>query len=136
MSRRYYELREDAPQLLSLSEAPKYIVSTDRFSIVNQSKALITLQMIVMRRNAEGTFQEDLYPPTVGTEPSITFDAWKAGEDAVPKTISLEGGVQLGEAKAIEAPVGEDTEALRAEVVRLQARVAELEGQLARKNKT
>jgi hypothetical protein len=149
-STRYYELREQAPQLLSLSQyalsepiraaahAPKYAVSTDaceldRFYVITQSKAIVLLQMIVPRRNAEGIFQEDLYPDTVGPDASIDFDSWKAGQDAVPKTISLQGGVQLSEARGVEAIIGDDPEALRAEIARLQARVAELEEQLAAK---
>jgi WD40 repeat protein len=149
-STRYYELRDQPPELLSLSQfalsepiravahAPKYAVNTDaceldRFYVVTQSKALIQLQMIVPRRNSEGIFQDDLYPPTVGPEASIDFDSWKAGEDAVPKTVSLEGGVQLAAGKEVQAVLGDDPEALRAEIARLQARVTELEALLAAK---
>jgi WD40 repeat protein len=148
---RYYELRSESPFILALSQyaltepiravahAPKYVVNSDaceidRFYVITQSKALLALPMIVPRRNAEGTFQEDLYPPTIGPEPSIGFDAWKAGEEFTPKTISLEGGVQLAAARdvgAVAAGGGDDVDALKAEIARLQARVAELEAQLA-----
>jgi hypothetical protein len=148
-SARYYELRAEAPQLLTLSTfalsepiravalAPKYAVNTDaceidRFYVITQSKALIGLPMIVPRRNAEGIFQEDLYPPTVGPDPSIGFDEWKGGANATPKTISLEGGFKLGAAKDVAVPVGEDPAALHAEIDRLKAKVASLEAELAR----
>jgi WD40 repeat protein len=147
---RYYELRSESPVLLTLSQyqltepiravalAPKYAVNTevceiDRFYVITQSKALLSLPMIVPRRNAESTFQDDLYPPTVGPEPSSTFDAWKGGKDATPKTISLEGGVSLSGPKGVAAVVVEDPAALRAEIARLKARVAELEAQVAAK---
>jgi hypothetical protein len=148
-SAKYYELRSETPTLLSLStfalsepiravaQAPKYAVNVDaceidRFWVITQSKALISLPMIVPRRNAEGIFQEDLYPPCVGPEPSIGFDEWKGGANATPKTVSLEGGFKLGDAKEVAIPVAEDTSALRAEVARLQARVAELEAEIAK----
>jgi coronin-1A/coronin-1B/1C/6 len=147
---RYFELRGEAPQILTLSQyaltepiravayAPKYVVNTDaceidRFYVITQSKALLTLPMIVPRRNAEGSFQEDLYPPTLGQEPSSDFDTWKSGTDATPKTVSLEGGFTLSGPKGVTAVVAEDPAALRAEIARLQARVAELEAQLAAK---
>jgi hypothetical protein len=43
-----------------------------------------------------------------------------------PTTTSLEGGVQFGATQGVEAVIG-DQEALRAEIARLQMRVAELE---------
>jgi WD40 repeat protein len=148
-SAKYYELRSEAPTLLSLStfalsepiravaHAPKYAVNVDaceidRFYVITQSKALIALPMIVPRRNAEGIFQEDLYPPTIGPEPSIGFDEWKGGANATPKTVSLEGGFQLGDAKDFAVPVGDDPASLHAEIDRLKAKVASLEAELAK----
>jgi hypothetical protein len=150
---RYYELRAESPFILTLSQyaltepiravahAPKYVVNTDqceidRFYVITQSKALLSLPMIVPRRNAEGTFQEDLYPPTLGPEPSIGFDEWKGGAEVVPKTISLEGGVVLGAARdvgAVAAAGGDDVDALKAQIAKLQARVTELEAAVAAK---
>jgi hypothetical protein len=73
----------------------KYVVNTargeiGRFSVITQCNTLITLPMIMPRGNEEDTFQEGLYPPTIGPDPSIGFDAWKSGTDAIPKTVSLE----------------------------------------------
>jgi hypothetical protein len=118
---RYYELRTEAPPLLGLSQwamqepiravshAPRYCVSTskceiDRFYVVTQSKSLLAVRMIVPRRNAEGVFQEDLYPECVGPEASIGLDAWKAGQDAVPKLINLAEGFTLSEPKEVTRP--------------------------------
>ena len=142
---RYYELRADAPELFALSQfsmgesiravahAPKYTVDTarcelDRFWIITQSKSLLHLPMIVPRRNAE-CFQEDLYPDCVGPEPSIAFDDWKSGQDATPKTVSLQD-FTLGEEKDVEIPVGDDPAALHKEIDRLKARIAELEAEV------
>lgn len=37
-------------------------------------------------------FQEDLYPDTIGPEPSIEADEWFEGKDAKPILISLKDG--------------------------------------------
>ena len=38
-------------------------------------------------------FQEDLFPDTQGDEPSLSASEWLEGQDAEPKTISLNPGV-------------------------------------------
>ena len=103
---KYYELREDAPPIMSLSGfmlqesiravalAPKTAVDTsiceiDCFYAVTNSKHLIHLPLIVPRRNAE-CFQSDIYPDTVGPAPSIEFDEWKNGGEITPKLVNLE----------------------------------------------
>lgn len=37
-------------------------------------------------------FQEDLYPDTIGPEPSVEADEWFAGKEAPPIMISLKDG--------------------------------------------
>lgn len=37
-------------------------------------------------------FQEDLYPDTIGPEPSVEADEWFQGKDAPPILISLKDG--------------------------------------------
>jgi len=145
-SAKYFELRAESPEIFTLSQyaiqesiravamAPKYVIDTGkceltRFYVITISKALLPVGMIVPRRNAD-SFQEDLYPETVGPEAAIGFDEWKGGKDGVPKMISLEHGFTLGEAKEVAMPVGDDTGALHKEIDRLTARVAELEAEV------
>lgn len=40
-------------------------------------------------------FQEDLYPDTVGPEPSVEADEWFQGKEAPPILISLKDGVSV-----------------------------------------
>lgn len=37
-------------------------------------------------------FQEDLYPDTIGPEPSVEADEWFQGKDGEPNLISLKDG--------------------------------------------
>ena len=43
----------------------------------------------IVPRRAE-TFQEDIYPPTVGLKPAVSSKEWFGGEDGLPPKISME----------------------------------------------
>lgn len=47
----------------------------------------------IVPRRAE-VFQEDIYPPTVGSKPGLSAADWFAGKDALPPKISLESAYE------------------------------------------
>ena len=69
------------------------------FKTVNDSY-IEPISFIVPRR-AE-VFQGDIYPPTVGSKPGLSADAWFGGKDAFPPKIDLEK-IYEGE-EAVEIP--------------------------------
>ena len=46
------------------------------------------ISFIVPRRSE--TFQEDIYPPTVGLKPAVSSEDWFSGKDGIPPKISME----------------------------------------------
>jgi coronin-1B/1C/6 len=46
------------------------------------------VSFIVPRRSE--TFQEDVYPPTVGLKPAVSSEEWFAGKDGIPPKVSME----------------------------------------------
>lgn len=51
-----------------------------------------SIDMIFFFPAQSDLFQEDLYPDTIGPEPSAEADDWFGGKDAPPRLISLKDG--------------------------------------------
>jgi len=83
-------------------------------------------------------FQEDIFPDCRSDEPALTAEQWFAGENAKPKTKSLQGGYAKREASATTFTKREDgddnlSEAdLKKENAELKKRVAFLEAEMAK----
>ncbi|KAJ3186604.1 Coronin-2B [Gaertneriomyces sp. JEL0708] len=103
---RYYEWVDDEKGLYFLSEyksaepqrgisfLPKRAVNVAECEVARAYKVHVSLVEPIsfkVPRKLEG-FQSDLYPDTVGAEPSLTVDEFFQGKTADPKLISLEGG--------------------------------------------
>ena len=149
-----YELREDEPPIMSCSASPlpepiravamgpktccdTSICEIGNVYIVTNSKHLVHFPMIVPRRNAE-TFQSDIYPDTVGDEPSVEFDAWKAGEEFEIKKVNLENYERKAKASSFQVEEQEDPAVLKQKlnealktIEENKARIAELEKEIA-----
>lgn len=99
---------------------------------------VVPLQFQVPRKS--DLFQDDLFPPCRSDEPALTKAAWLAGENAVPKTKSLEGGFQASAHPAASFNKVDDSEKeltpleLKKENETLQKRVAYLEAEIAKKD--
>ncbi|XP_005382890.1 PREDICTED: coronin-2A isoform X3 [Chinchilla lanigera] len=108
---RYYEVSTDKPHLTYLTEFRSYnpqkgigvmpkrgldVSSCEifRFYKLITTKSLIEpVSMIVPRRSE--SYQEDIYPPTAGAQPSLTAHEWLSGMDREPVLVSLRPGSQL-----------------------------------------
>ncbi|XP_045152582.1 coronin-2A isoform X2 [Echinops telfairi] len=108
---RYYEVSSDKPHLNYLTEYRSYnpqkgigvmpkrgldVSSCEifRFYKLITTKSLIEpVSMIVPRRSE--SFQEDIYPPTAGTQPSLTAQEWLSGINREPLLVSLRPGSEL-----------------------------------------
>ncbi|XP_053616883.1 coronin-1C-A isoform X2 [Plodia interpunctella] len=82
-----------------------------KFYRLNNSGLCQVVSMTVPRKSE--LFQEDLYPDTLSDEASLAADAWLAGADAEPCTMSLKGGYVSGRA-AQQLHVSKKTNALAA----------------------
>ncbi|XP_029776660.1 coronin-2A isoform X1 [Suricata suricatta] len=105
---RYYEVSADKPHLNYLTEYRSYnpqkgigvmpkrgldVSSCEifRFYKLITTKSLIEpVSMIVPRRSE--SYQEDIYPPTAGAQPSMTAQEWLCGMDKGPVLVSLRPG--------------------------------------------
>ncbi|XP_067652931.1 coronin-2B-like isoform X3 [Haliotis asinina] len=105
---RYYEITDDSSYFYYLSEymssspqkgfgrMPK--VGCDvtkceiqRFYKIHAAKNLLEpVSMIVPRKSEQ--FQEDIFPPTASTIPSLTADEWVSGQNREPILVSLQDG--------------------------------------------
>jgi len=85
-------------------------------------------------------FQADLFPDCFSGEPALTADQWLGGENAEPKTGSLEGGFVKKENSASFNPVVQQEEKqlsdkeMKEEVEKLKKRVAYLEAEIVKKD--
>lgn len=83
-------------------------------------------------------FQEDIFPDCRSDEPALTAEQWFAGENAKPKTKSLQGGFAKREVSNIGFQKKDDVEEekseadLKKENAELKKRVAYLEAELAK----
>ncbi|KAH0787354.1 putative coronin [Histomonas meleagridis] len=146
---KYYELRDDDLKhpIMPLSgtqmqEAircvacqPKYCCNTSiceimPFYVITNSKALLHVPMIVPRRNAE-CFQDDIYPDTVGPEPSAEFDDWKNGAEVKPKLVNLEN-FKISDEVADFKVEAEDVEGLKQQLTALNKTIEEQKATIAK----
>lgn len=100
---RYYEYQNDKFEYLSehrspepqrgIAFLPKRGVNTHDNEIMRAFKTVndqyIEPISFVVPRRAE-TFQEDIYPPTVGTEPAVSSAEWFDGKSGLPPKLNME----------------------------------------------
>ena len=100
---RYYEFENDKFEYLSeykspepqrgLAFMPKRGVNTHENEVMRAFKtvndAYVEPISFVVPRRAE-VFQEDIYPPTVGTKAGVSSGEWLGGSTALPPKISME----------------------------------------------
>lgn len=117
---RYYEYESDKLEYLSeykspepqrgLAFVPKRGVNTHENEVMRAYKTvndayIEPISFIVPRRSEN--FQEDIYPPAVGTTPAVSSADWLGGKDGLPPKWSMEDifdGKQPTEMAASEAP--------------------------------
>uniref|UniRef100_A0A669EAS7 Coronin n=1 Tax=Oreochromis niloticus TaxID=8128 RepID=A0A669EAS7_ORENI len=103
---RYFEVTDEAPYVHYLSMfsskesqkgmgyMPKRGLEVNKCEIARfyklHERKCEPIVMTVPRKS--DLFQEDLYPDTVGPEPSVEADEWFEGKDAPPNLISLKDG--------------------------------------------
>ncbi|CRG83415.1 Coronin-like protein crn1 [Talaromyces islandicus] len=100
---RYFEYENDKFEFLSeyksgdpqrgLAFMPKRGVNMHQNEVVRIYKSVSDtyiepISFIVPRRSE--TFQDDIYPPTVGLKPAMSASEWLDGKEAIPPKISLE----------------------------------------------
>ncbi|XP_049326929.1 coronin-2B isoform X2 [Astyanax mexicanus] len=120
---RYYEVTTEKPYLQYLMEfrspapqkglgvMPKHGLDVGacevfRFYKLVTLKGLIEpISMIVPRRSE--TYQEDIYPMTPGTEPSLSAEEWLSGINRGPVLMSLKEGYSRPSKLVFKAPVKE-----------------------------
>ncbi|XP_057338344.1 coronin-2B-like isoform X2 [Microplitis mediator] len=119
---RYYEVVNEAPWLHYLSQfisgnpqrglgfMPKRGINTStcevfRFFKLHATRGMCEpISMIVPRKSDQ--FQEDLYPDTVGTTPSLSAKDWISGMNSPPILISLKtgGGITTHKPRVYKPP--------------------------------
>lgn len=68
-----------------------YVILSVRISLRVMVNLCITIFNSLFLAQSD-LFQEDLYPDTIGPEPSVEADEWFQGKDAPPIMISLKDG--------------------------------------------
>ncbi|CAL9692732.1 unnamed protein product [Knipowitschia caucasica] len=155
---RYFEVTDEAPYVHFLSMfsskdsqkgmgfMPKRGLEVNKCEIARfyklHERKCEPIIMTVPRKS--DLFQEDLYPDTIGPEPSVEADDWFAGKEAPPILISLKDGfvattktkefkvhksllkTTSGSAAAGASDSSEDVQTLRKEVKEMKAEVAAL----------
>jgi coronin-1B/1C/6 len=154
---RYYEYSEEKdgkPELhfcsqyasndptAAIGSMPKRGVDVNTCEIVKlfrvQGTKLEPLSFKVPRKS--DLFQEDIFPDCRSDEPSLTADQWFAGENAKPKTKSLQGGFQKKVESGASFQKKDDSHQeahhsegdLKKENAELKKKVAYLEAELAK----
>ncbi|OJJ96608.1 hypothetical protein ASPACDRAFT_125317 [Aspergillus aculeatus ATCC 16872] len=99
---RYFELENDKFEYLAeyksadpqrgIAFMPKRGVNTHENEVIRAFKTVndsyIEPVSFIVPRRAE-TFQDDIYPPTIGLKPAMGPDEWFAGKEAIPPKISM-----------------------------------------------
>ncbi|RAL13865.1 coronin [Aspergillus homomorphus CBS 101889] len=99
---RYFELENDKFEYLAeyksadpqrgIAFMPKRGVNTHDNEVTRAFKTVndtyIEPVSFIVPRRAE-TFQDDIYPPTIGLKPAMGPDEWFAGKEAIPPKISM-----------------------------------------------
>ncbi|CAK1364755.1 unnamed protein product [Cercospora beticola] len=113
---RYFEYQNDKFEFLSeyrspnaqrgLAFMPKRGVNTHENEITRAFKSVDDVYIepisFVVPRRAE-TFQDDIYPPTVGTEPAMSSGEWFQGKSALPPKLNMEDLFDGNEPKLVAA---------------------------------
>lgn len=152
---RYYEIVDEAPYIHYLSEfksntpqrglgmLPKRGVSVSDCEIVRMLKLSVKMMepiSFTVPRKSD-IFQPDLFPDCFSGEPALTSEQWIAGENAEPKTGSLEKGfvkkenisfnpVQQEEKQMSEKELKDDYEKLKNRVAYLEAELVKRDAKL------
>jgi len=153
---RYFEIDEEKPWIhyvsdyksntpqLGMAMRPKTacdVASCEVVSMIKASKTTLEPIHFCVPRKSE-LFQDDIFPDTPGTDPSMSADEWFNGANKPPVKVSLEGGF-VAKAKPEFKPIAvkevkeekPKTEAeWRDEVTSLTKRVAYLEAEIAKKD--
>mgnify|MGYP002712298191 CR=1 FL=1 len=145
---RYYELVDEAPYIYYLTEFksnspqrgmgffPKLGMDLSSCEIARFLKvtanAVEPISFCVPRKS--DIFQDDLYPPTFSGQPALSASQWLGGSNADPKKIEIKPGMTIPSAGTKTdfkqaAPSGGD------DVASLKARIADLERQVAEKDR-
>ncbi|RMZ82250.1 hypothetical protein DV738_g1793, partial [Chaetothyriales sp. CBS 135597] len=126
---RYYEYQNDKFEYLSeyksadpqrgIAFLPKRGVNMHENEVARAYKTVSDsyiepISFIVPRRSE--TFQDDIYPPTVGLKPAVSNQEWFDGADGLPPKISLESlyegtGIREVPSDSLEKPVKEPVSA-------------------------
>lgn len=100
---RYFEYQNDKFEFLSeyrssnaqrgLAFMPKRGVNTHDNEIMRAFKSvddayIEPISFVVPRRSE--TFQDDIYPPTIGTQPAMSSEEWFQGKSALPPKLNME----------------------------------------------
>jgi len=151
---RYFEVVDEAPYLHFLSEfksstpqrgmamLPKRGVNVSECEITRMlkigTKLMEPISFCVPRKS--DLFQADIFPDCFAGEPALSAEQWLAGENAEPKTASLEGGFVKKEKSVEFNPVAQKEEKplsekeLKDEVEKLKNRVSYLEAEIIKKD--
>jgi len=150
---RYYEIVDEAPYIHYLSEfksatpqrgmclMPKRAVNVSECEIVRvlklSTKLLEPISFQVPRKS--DIFQDDLFPPCFSGEASLTAEQYFSGQNAEPKTQSMQGGFVAKPQTETKFEKQEETKVLsekelREEVEKLTKRVAYLEAEIVKKD--
>lgn len=144
---RFYEMCDEAPYQFALSEyrssqaakgacvLPKRACDVSKCEVVSMlkltSNSAQPLSFIIPRRSE--TFQEDIFPPAYAGVAAMTAEEWMSGENKEPVTMSMnpKDRSESGEAKAAAFTVKKSNKQLTEELDAANARIAELEAELA-----
>jgi len=153
---RYFEIDDEKPYIhyisdyksstpqLGMAMRPKTacdIASCEVVSMIKANKTMLEPIHFLVPRKSE-LFQDDIFPDTPGSEPSLSADEWFGGANKAPIKVSLENGF-VPKAKSDFKPTvvkevkeekpKTETE-WRQEVEALNKRVAYLEAEAAKKD--
>jgi len=151
---RYFEVVDEAPYVHFLSEfksatpqrgmcfVPKRAVNVSECEIVKCLKLSVKMMEPISFQvpRKSDIFQADLFPDCFAGEPALTAEQWLAGENAEPKTASLEHGFVKKEASTTFNPTVQKEEKpltekdLKEEMDKLTKRVAYLEAELIKRD--
>ena len=153
---RYFEIEDEKPFIhyvadyksavpqLGMCMRPKTACDTGSCEIVSIIKACKTylepIHFTVPRKSE--LFQDDIFPPTPGPEPSMTAAQWLGGANTPPKLVSLEGGFvakdksEFKPTVVVEAVVEKPKTEVeyKSEIEQLNKRIAFLEAELVKRD--
>jgi len=150
---RYYEIVDEAPYIHYLTEfksaspqrgacmIPKRCVNVSDCEVVRflklGTKLVEPISFCVPRKS--DVFQDDLYPDCYSGEFSLTADQWLGGQNADPKTASMQGGFVVKEKPAQVNFEKQEEKVLSAnemkeEIEKLNKRISYLEAEVIKKD--